>query len=108
MDMKGKGMANKLTPEGETPVSENGHGATWDIDVSDIRTMKPIFEWNAAVEAGRMTKVREMMQARIKQWPFEGDPAAIEAWENLTPKQWTETLSKVGQTIGNVFQEAGN
>lgn len=98
-------MSKVISETPETPTSENG---AWVIDTSDIRTMKPIFEWNAAVESGRMTKVRDMMMARIKQWPFEGDPATTEAWENMTPKQWTETLGKVGQTIGSVFQEAGN
>lgn len=98
-------MADKHVSK--TSEGENGEGQ-WVIDTEDIRTMKPIFEWNRVMASNNMDAARKAMMARIKQWPFEGDPANVESWENLTPKQWTETLTKCGDAVGCVFQESGN
>lgn len=98
-------MADKHVSK--TPEGENGE-VQWVIDIEDIRTMKPIFEWNRVMASQNMDAARKAMMARIKQWPFEGDPAKVESWENLTPMQWKEALTKCGDAVGSVFQEQGN
>lgn len=101
-------MASKPVSETpETPEAQENQ-SEWVIDVSDIRTMKPIFEWNRIMASQNMDAARQAMMARIKQWPFEGDPSQVVSWENMTPKQWQETLKVCGETVGSVFQNTGN
>lgn len=76
----------------------------WHIDVSDVKKMKPILEWNRAVTSGNSDVLLRIMSTRVKSWPYAFDPAEPESYEELEPEQWQETTQRVGAAFNSVFQ----
>lgn len=49
----------------------------------------------------------EVVSELINGWPFDGDPKDIEAYDDLTPAQWTEVQEVALQHFSAIFRKQG-
>ena len=66
-------------------------------------TMRDIRTWDTDVRAGDLLKVYERMSQVVKAWPFDGDPAKPESYDNLTPQQYGQVFSAVRDAATHFF-----
>jgi hypothetical protein len=79
------------------------------VDLSSWK-MKQHTEWTDLLREPltNITAVNEMMIKVVKRWPFEGDPADIEAYDDLDPLEWRAAFEAVGKATRAAFQKPGD
>jgi hypothetical protein len=78
------------------------------VDISSWR-MRDHEDWTRAIyEDKNVGSMIDMMAEVVVSWPFEGDPADIEAYRELAPLEWLEVVKEVGNAIEAAFQRPGD
>lgn len=79
----------------------NGNG--WKVDLSGWTTMAPLLDWQEAAKRFFAPDMSRIMTGIVKTWPYEGDPADLQSYRDLTPGQWIEASKAVAEAIGTFF-----
>ncbi len=84
--------------------------ADWQVNLAGWK-MRQVREFNETLKKVRdelaVGLLYPQLAAVITAWPYEGlSPAKVEDYDELTPEQWTETLSKVQDALAARFRRA--
>lgn len=80
----------------------------WKLRLPDWQTMEPIIDWQQKALRFDIAGMNQIMAQIIEAWPYEGNPRDPQAYRALTPGQWKEAVTQVGQKIGSFFQLAAD
>jgi hypothetical protein len=84
--------------------TKNGHGG-FRIDTSGWTNVKPAREWSRVARVGNMDGMVEFMLGIIVAWPYAGDPAEDESYDELTAEQWQQVVEEVNNAVGAFFPD---
>lgn len=80
----------------------------WKLKLPDWQTMEPLMEWQQMALRFDIAGMNRVMAQIVEDWPYEGDPGDPKSYAKLTPGQWKEAVTQVGQKIGSFFQLAAD
>lgn len=67
-----------------------------DMPIGALRSML------AASESGDMTTLIEAFSTFVEEWPYEGDPKDLEAWDKLRRSQFTAIINGISEHLGSL------